>query len=91
MPPSPLNGATEYTSSGLFYGGGINQLIVQLLGVVIVAVWVLVTSGLLFAAIKSTVGLRVSAEEELEAWTYSNMEHPATVLTCRSLLAVKTA
>ncbi|MEZ5225792.1 MAG: ammonium transporter [Acidimicrobiales bacterium] len=62
----PLADGTEYTSSGLFYGGGINQLIVQLLGVLIVAAWVLVTSGILFAAIKATMGLRVTAEEEIE-------------------------
>ncbi len=62
----PLEDGTEYTASGLFYGGGVNQLIVQLLGVVIVAAWVLVTSGLLFAAIKATIGLRVTAEEEME-------------------------
>ena len=51
--------------AGLFYGGGIDQLLVQAVGVVIVAVWVLGTSAILFKVLKSTVGLRVSAEEEL--------------------------
>lgn len=61
----PLEDGTEYTASGLFYGGGINQLIVQLLGVLIVAAWVLITSGVLFAVLKATIGLRVSEEEEI--------------------------
>jgi Amt family ammonium transporter len=51
--------------AGLFYGGGIDQLLVQAIGVVIVAAWVLGTSAILFKVLKSTVGLRVSAEEEL--------------------------
>ena len=51
--------------AGLFYGGGIDQLTVQAIGVVIVAVWVLATSAILFKVLASTVGLRVSAEEEM--------------------------
>ncbi len=62
----PLEDGTEYTASGLFYGGGVNQLIVQLIGVLIVAAWVLVTTGILFAVLKSTMGLRVSEQEEIE-------------------------
>jgi len=38
---------------------------VQAIGVVIVAAWVLGASAILFKVLKSTVGLRVSAEEEL--------------------------
>ena len=52
--------------AGLFYGGGVEQLIVQLLMVLIILVFVAVTSAALFAAIKFTVGLRVSEEEEIE-------------------------
>jgi Amt family ammonium transporter len=51
---------------GLFYGGGLAQLGVQALGVVAVAAWALGASALVFAAIKATVGLRVTAEEEIE-------------------------
>ncbi len=52
--------------AGLFYGGGFEQLAVQALMVLIILVWVGVTTAALFAGIKATVGLRVSAEEEFE-------------------------
>ena len=52
-------------NAGLFYGGGIDQLVVQLIGVVLVFAWVTVTSGILFAVMKKTMGLRVSREEEI--------------------------
>ncbi|WP_411678298.1 ammonium transporter [Caproicibacter sp.] len=53
------------TSKGLFYGGGLGLFGVQLLGVLAVGVWTVATSFVLFKVLKSTVGLRVSAEEEL--------------------------
>lgn len=53
------------TGSGVFYGGGWKLFGVQLLGIVAVGVWTLATSFVLFKVIKSTVGLRVSEEEEL--------------------------
>lgn len=53
-------------SKGLFYGGGADQLVSQLIGVVSIAVFVLATSGLLFFVLKKTVGLRVSEQEEIE-------------------------
>ncbi|RCX12730.1 ammonium transporter [Anaerobacterium chartisolvens] len=52
------------TEGGLFYGGGFGLLGVQALGVITVAAWVLVTTFILFNAIKATVGLRVSKEHE---------------------------
>jgi len=54
------------TDGGLFYGGGFDQLLSQLIGVVAVFVFVTITAGLLFLAIKVTVGLRVPPEEEIE-------------------------
>lgn len=50
---------------GLFYGGGFEQLGVQALGAAAVFVWVALTAGLLFLAIKKTIGLRVDEKEEL--------------------------
>lgn len=52
-------------NAGLFYGGGLDQLKTQALFVVVHFVFVVVTTGLLFLAIKAVIGLRVSAEEEL--------------------------
>ena len=54
------------TDGGLFYGGGLAKLGIQLLGVVSVAAWVLVTMSIIFTIIKKTIGLRVSEKEELD-------------------------
>lgn len=51
---------------GLFYGDGFKFLGIQLLGVICVMAWVTVTMIIVFNVIKKTVGLRVSAEEEIE-------------------------
>jgi Amt family ammonium transporter len=51
--------------AGLFYGGGIDQLVTQVIFVLVHAVWVCGAAGLLFLVIKKTIGLRVSPEEEL--------------------------
>jgi Amt family ammonium transporter len=56
---------TEFWKQGLFYGGGADQLLSQAIGVVAIGAFVAVTSGLLFLAIKATIGLRVSEDEEL--------------------------
>ncbi len=50
---------------GLFYGGGLRLLGVQLAGVASVGLWTSVTAFIMFKAIKATIGLRVSAEEEI--------------------------
>ncbi len=52
--------------AGLFYGGGFDQLIVQILMILIIAAWVAITTGIVFFVLKSTIGLRVSREEEIE-------------------------
>lgn len=51
---------------GLFYGGGVDQLVSQAIGVVSIAAWTLVTATILFVVLKKTVGLRVSEQEEIE-------------------------
>jgi len=50
---------------GLFAGGGLAQLGVQLAGNAAVVAFAVVSMGLVFTLIKKTVGLRVSKEEEL--------------------------
>lgn len=53
------------TESGLFYGGGFAHLGVQVLGFVTIAAYTAVVMTIVFKAIKATVGLRASAEEEI--------------------------
>jgi ammonium transporter, Amt family len=54
-----------FWSQGLLYGGGTDQLVSQVIGVVAVFAWVSITSFILFTVLKRTVGLRVSEAEEL--------------------------
>lgn len=51
---------------GLLYGGGFHLLEVQALGLLAVSAWAFGVSYLTFYLIKKTVGVRVSADEELE-------------------------
>lgn len=53
-------------SEGLFYGKGFGFFGVQLLGVITVMIWVVITSFILFKIVDKTVGLRVSKREEIE-------------------------
>ncbi len=54
------------TEAGLFYGGGVHFLGVQLLGVVTVIAYVAAAMFLVFQVIKHTIGLRVTEEEEID-------------------------
>ena len=56
---------TGVGSAGLFYGGGLGQLGVQLLGVIGTFVFVLVLSFLALGGMKLFMGLRVTEEEEM--------------------------
>ncbi len=52
-------------TNGLFFGGGTAQLITQIIGIAAYFVWAFGVSLVIFLAIKYTIGLRVSEEEEL--------------------------
>ena len=52
-------------TEGIFYGGGIAQLIKQLGGLLVTAVWTVITIIIAYSIIKKIVGLRVSEEEEI--------------------------
>ena len=65
--------APECTMNGLFYGGGFKLLGTQILGIVAIMVWTAVTMTIVFSAIKATIGLRVSEEEEIVG--LDSMEH----------------
>lgn len=58
-------GFFEY-KDGLFYGGGLHHLGIQLLGLGCIVAWVAVTMFLVFFVLKKTIGLRVTAQEEIE-------------------------
>ncbi|MBW8035987.1 MAG: ammonium transporter [Planctomycetes bacterium] len=53
-------------NTGLFYGGGIGQLGVQCAGVLACFAWAFGLGLVLFIAIKKTIGIRVTTEEELK-------------------------
>jgi len=61
------------TKSGLFYGGGFHQLLVQFIGVAVVFVWAFGCGLILFKILKATNGLRVSKlieEEGLDVYEH---------------------
>lgn len=51
---------------GLFYGGGVHHLAIQCLGILCIAGWTIITMTIVFTVLKKTIGLRVTAEEEIE-------------------------
>lgn len=53
-------------NTGLFYGGGFGQLGIQALGVLSVGAWTAILMLILFTVLKMTIGIRASAQEELE-------------------------
>jgi Amt family ammonium transporter len=54
------------TDGGLFYGGGVSKLLVQLTGVAAVGAATFVLSGIAWYIVKASMGIRVSAAEEAE-------------------------
>lgn len=54
------------TGNGLFYGGSLNLLKIQLIGVISVGIFVFTISFILWFIIQKTIGLRVSLKEEIE-------------------------
>jgi len=51
--------------AGLFYGGGFKLLGIQALGICCIVAYVVVAMTIVFQIIKHTIGLRVSAEDEI--------------------------
>ena len=61
-----IEGGLLSTSQGLFYGHGVSYLLVQILGVVSIGAFILITTGIMFYILKITMGIRVSRDEELD-------------------------
>jgi Amt family ammonium transporter len=53
-------------ANGLFYGGGLGLFGIQVLGVFTVAVFGFAASALVWLVLKKTIGIRVSAQEEID-------------------------
>ncbi|MEC7426239.1 MAG: ammonium transporter, partial [Actinomycetota bacterium] len=66
--------------AGLFYGGGLDQIAMQAVLVIIVAVWTIVTGFIVFGALKRSMGLRVSPEEESAGLDVSEHGGPGLAL-----------
>jgi Amt family ammonium transporter len=61
-----LAGGDLQPKLGLFYGGGSEQFVSQLIGVLAVGGFTFAVSLVVWAIIKFTIGMRVSLEEEVE-------------------------
>jgi len=55
---------------GLFYGGGTDLLVTQIIGIGAVAAWSIACGLILFFGLKHTIGLRVSKKEEENGLDY---------------------
>ncbi|MCA1992253.1 MAG: ammonium transporter [Coleofasciculus sp. S288] len=69
-PDVPIRGEiplyTAGPAAGLFFGGGLSQLLIQLLGVVSVGGMTVLLSTIFWLVLKAILGIRVTPEEELE-------------------------
>jgi len=75
------------TGNGLIFGGGVKLLFAQLTGVVGVGVFVLIVSLIFWKIIDAILGVRVSAEEEMEGLDmgeHGNIAYPDFVSTSSS-------
>ena len=52
--------------AGLFYGGGVGQLGVQILGILSLGLFTVVATSIFWLILKATLGIRVSPEEEMK-------------------------
>lgn len=58
--------ASTGSSKGLFFGGGLHLLSVQVLGLITVSAWAFGATFGIFKLLKVFIGIRVSSEDELE-------------------------
>ena len=79
--------ANTEDSKGVFFGGGFELLGAQIVGVLAVLVWCLVTGFILFYGIKAITGLRVTEEEEQAGLDYE--EHGASAYPDFNVSAIR--
>ena len=58
-------GANQIAGEGLFYGGGLKQMGIQLVGLFSTMAWTAITITIAFLVIRALLGLRVTEEEEI--------------------------
>jgi Amt family ammonium transporter len=61
-----LFGLPAMGASGLFTGGGFQPLLIQILGTVVVSALAFSANYVLWTILKASIGIRVSAEEEVK-------------------------
>ena len=79
---------TLSTANGLFYGGGFRLLGIEMLGIIAVGAFVFVSSIIVWLVLKKTIGIRVSAEEEiagLDIGEHGNHAYPDFVTAIENL------
>jgi len=64
-------------ATGLFYGGGADQLIAQAIGAGVCLAWAFIAGFIVFKLIDVTVGLRVPPQEEIEGLDVTEHGTPA--------------
>jgi Amt family ammonium transporter len=78
-PNVPNDPAASVVKPGLFMGGGMSQLMPQIVGILAVGAFVFLVSLVTWYVIKGVMGLRVSPEEEIEgldAGEHGNSAYP---------------
>ncbi len=78
------DGGAYVKSEGLFYGGGVSQLIKQAEGAGIVSVWSFAVALLIGFLVKVTIGFRVSRDDEIEGIDVAEHKESAYDLTSTS-------
>ena len=63
----------EGPAAGLFYGGGVPQLLNQIIGIAAVGGFTVVFSGIVWIVLKSTLGMRVDSDDEMKGLDLSEM------------------
>ncbi len=84
--PTPTGASTSSVVTGLFYGGGVTQLLLQLLGSLSISLATLVVSLLMMFALKRIGILRLSRQGELEGMDIH--EHGASAYPEYALMGV---
>ena len=70
-------GANQIAGEGLFYGGGFQQLGLQFVGMLSTFAWTAITITIAFLIIKAVLGLRVTAEDEINGLDISEHGLPS--------------